>query len=121
MQQSTTRYTLLSELEWRVMPALVLDQAKLYMREEAPVAYVSWARLSDAAATRYRQAPHHVNHGDWKSGDQNWLIDLCTPFGGANDIITELRSTIFKGQALHQFSLGVHGQLSTLTWPAVED
>jgi cytolysin-activating lysine-acyltransferase len=119
MQQSTTRHTLLSELEWRVMPPLVLDQAKLYMRDEAPVAYVSWARLSDAAAARYQQAPHHLTSGDWQSGSQNWLIDLCTPFGGGSDIITELRQTVFKGQPLHQFSLGANGQLTTMTWPAV--
>ena len=119
MQQSTTRHTLLSELEWRVMPALVLDQAKLYLRDDAPIAYVSWARLSDVAAARYQQAPHHLASGDWQSGSQNWLIDLCTPFGGASDIITELRQTIFKGQPLHQFSLGAHGQLTTMTWPAV--
>ena len=121
MQQSGTRHTLLSELEWRVMPALVLDQAKLFMREEAPIAYVSWARLSDEAAARYQQVPHHLASGDWKSGTHNWLIDLCTPFGGANDIITELRKTVFKGQPLHQFSLGANGQLSTITWPAVGD
>jgi cytolysin-activating lysine-acyltransferase len=121
MQQSTTRHTLLSELEWRVMPALVLDQAKLYMREEAPVAYVSWARLSEVAAKRYQQAPHHLANSDWQSGDQNWLIDLCTPFGGASDIITELRSTVFKSQPLHQFSLNETGQLSTVTWPALGD
>lgn len=119
MQQSTTRHTLLSELEWRVMPPLVLDQAKLYVRDEAPIAYVSWARLSDAAAARHQQAPHHLASGDWQSGSQNWLIDLCTPFGGGSDIITELRQTVFKGQTLHQFSLGANGQLTTITWPAV--
>jgi len=120
MQQSSTRHTLLSELEWRVMPPLVLDQAKLYLRDEAPIAYVSWARLSEAAAARYQQAPHHLASGDWKSGDQNWLIDLSTPFGGGSDIINELRGTVFKGQPLHQFSLAANGQLSTITWPAVE-
>jgi len=119
MQQSTTRHTLLSELEWRVMPPLVLDQAKLYVRDEAPIAYVSWARLSEAAAKRYQQSPHHLTSGDWQSGSQNWLIDLCTPFGGGSDIITELRQTVFKGQPLHQFSLGANGQLTTMTWPAV--
>ena len=55
MQQSSTRHTLLSELEWRVLPALVVDQAKLYLRDDAPLAYVSWARLSDAATERYKR------------------------------------------------------------------
>ena len=120
MQQNTTRHTLLSELEWRVMPPLVLEQAKLYLRDEAPIAYVSWARLSEAAAARYQLPPHHLANNDWKSGDQNWIIDLCTPFGGGSDIINELRRTVFKGQPLHQFSLAANGQLAAITWPAVE-
>ncbi len=119
MQQSGTRHTLLSELEWRVMPPLVLDQAKLYLRDEAPIAYVSWARLSDAASARYKRAPHHLASGDWQSGDQNWIVDLCAPFGGGSDIINELRSTVFKGQPLHQFSLAANGQVNAITWPAV--
>lgn len=119
MQQSSTRHTLLSELEWRVMPPLVIDQAKLYLSDEAPVAYVSWARLSDAAAERYRSLPHHLASNDWKSGDHNWLIDLCTPFGGGSDIIQELRSTVFKGQTLNQFSVGADGKLGVITWPAL--
>lgn len=120
MQQNTTRHTLLSELEWRVMPPLVLDQAKLYLRDEAPIAYVSWARLSESAAARYQLPPHHLASGDWNSGDQNWIIDLCTPFGGGSDIINELRRTVFKGQPLHQFSLAANGQLTAITWPVVE-
>jgi cytolysin-activating lysine-acyltransferase len=119
MQQSSTRHTLLSELEWRVMPALVVDQAKLYLRDDAPLAYVSWARLSESAATRYAKPPHHLASGDWKSGEHNWIIDLCTPFGGGSDIIQELRNTVFLGQTLNQFSVGIDGKLSVITWPAL--
>lgn len=101
MQQSSTRYTLLSELEWRVMPALVLDQAKLYMRDGAPVAYVSWARLSEESAQRYRQIPHHLTSADWQSGEQVWLVDLLAPFGGAQQILDDLKNTVLSGQELH--------------------
>ncbi|MEO8122370.1 MAG: toxin-activating lysine-acyltransferase, partial [Rhodoferax sp.] len=77
MQQTATRHTLLSELEWRVMPALVLEQAKLYMREDTPVAYVSWAKLSETVASRYAEAPHQLAPTDWQSGEQIWIVDLC--------------------------------------------
>ena len=118
LQQPSTRHTLLSELEWRVMPALVVDQAKLYLRDDAPLAYVSWARLSDGATERYKAPPHHLASGDWKSGEDNWIVDLITPFGGGADIVSELRNTVFKGQTLSQFSIGVDGKLSAITWPA---
>ncbi len=118
MQQSATRHTLLSELEWRVMPALVLDQAKLFMRESAPIAYVSWARLSDDVAERYQQAPHHLMASDWKSGEQIWIVDLCAPFGGIQEVMKDLRESVFPGQEIHQFTLGGDGQVKAMTWPA---
>lgn len=120
MQQSSTRHTLLSELEWRVMPALVLDQSKLYMRDNAPIAYVSWARLSEVVAQRYKAAPHHLMAADWKSGEQIWIVDLCAPFGGVQEMMKDLRETVFARQEIHQFTLGADGQLKTLTWPAIQ-
>jgi cytolysin-activating lysine-acyltransferase len=119
LQQSATRHTLLSELEWRVMPALVLDQAKLFMRDNAPVAYVSWARLSEDVAKRYQQAPHHLSASDWSSGEQIWIVDLCTPFGGMQDVMKDLRESVFAGQEIHQFKLCANGQVKAMTWPAI--
>lgn len=119
MQQAGARHTLLSELDWRVMPALVQEQAKLYMRDSAPIAYVSWAKLSDTAAQRYIEAPHHLTAADWKSGDQIWLIDLVTPFGAAAEVMKELRETVFAGKAVHQLMPDAQGHAKTLTWPAV--
>lgn len=102
MQQASTRHVLLSELEWRVMPALVLEQAKLYLRDGAPLAYVSWARLSPEVADRYQRAPHHLAPADWRSGEQIWLVDLCAPFGGALEIVRELQDQTFAGQTVHR-------------------
>ncbi|MGH9257846.1 MAG: toxin-activating lysine-acyltransferase, partial [Vicinamibacterales bacterium] len=84
-------------LEWRVMPALVLDQAKLYMRDEAPVAYASWAFLSPEAAERYR-ATGRLAPGDWKSGSEAWLIDLVAPFGGGGDVINDMKEKVLAGR-----------------------
>lgn len=119
MTQSSTRHTLLSELEWRVMPSLVLDQAKLYYREDAPVAFASWAKLTEAAAQRYRFSPHHLTAADWNSGDQLWLIDVFTPFGGAQEVLKDLRENVFPGQAIHQLLPDGEAQAKVLTWPAV--
>jgi cytolysin-activating lysine-acyltransferase len=120
LQQSATRHTLLSELEWRVMPALVLDQAKLFMRENAPVAYVSWACLSVEAAQRYQQMPHHLSAADWKSGNQVWIVDLHAPFGGMQEVMKDLRESTFPGQEIHQLSVGGDGKIQPIRWPAVQ-
>ncbi|MBT0569093.1 toxin-activating lysine-acyltransferase [Curvibacter sp. CHRR-16] len=118
MQQTATRHTLLSELEWRVMPALVLDQAKLYMRDDFPIAYVSWALLSEAVAQRYAMAPHQLIASDWQSGDQVWIVDLFVPFGGTQEVMNDLRTHVFAGRPIHQLSMGANGILEPMTWSA---
>ncbi|MDR7308266.1 toxin-activating lysine-acyltransferase [Rhodoferax saidenbachensis] len=118
MQQTATRHTLLSELEWRVMPALVLDQAKLYMRDDSPIAYVSWATLSEPVAQRYSAAPHQLTASDWQSGEQVWIVDLFVPFGGAQEVMNDLRTTVFAGRPVHQLHMGADGRLKSMTWPA---
>jgi cytolysin-activating lysine-acyltransferase len=118
LQQATGRQTLLGELEWRVMPALMLDQAKLYLKDEAPVAFVSWARLSEEVAQRYQTAPHQLTMADWASGEQIWLIDVFTPFGGAREVLKDLREKVFAGQVVRQL-VPVGAQVKVMAWPAV--
>jgi len=116
LQQSATRNLFLGDLEWRLMPALVLDQARLHMREESPVAFITWAKLSEEAADRYRQPPHRLRPADWKSGDQIWIIDLVAPFGGGQEAIKELKEKVFPGQTLFQLVPAPEEPAQTLQW-----
>lgn len=119
LQQSATRNTLVADLEWRVLPPMLLKQARLHMRDDAPLAFVSWALLSDEAALRYRGLPHRLAAADWKSGDQVWLVDLFTPFGGAQEVLKELRQQ-FAGRAVHQLAPGDGALAEVITWPAAK-
>lgn len=120
MQQSATRHGLISDLEWRVMPPLVLDQAKLYLRQELPIAFVSWARLNEEAAQRYREPPHRLAPADWHGGDQVWLIDLLAPYGGVQDIFDDLRKNIFAGQIIRQLAPMSPGAAKVIRWEPLE-
>lgn len=120
MQQSHSRHTLLSELEWRVLPALILDQAKLYMKDDAPVAFASWARFDDATAQRYRSPPHQLMTADWASGDQVWLIDVFTPFGGAHDVLRDLREKVLAGHEVHQLVPAPGSPPKVMAWPVLQ-
>lgn len=113
-----TRHSLLSDLEWRVMPPLMLNQAKVYLREEVPVAYVSWARLSPEVERRYRQPPHRLAPGDWRSGDAVWLVDLMAPFGGVQEIMKDLRETVLPGVTIRQVALAEDAPAEVFNWPA---
>lgn len=102
LQGSGTRHTLLSDLQWRVMPPLILDQAKLFVRDNLPLAYVSWALLSEPVAERYRGKPHQLAAGDWQSGDQVWVVDLLAPYGGSDEVIKDLKEKVFPGRPIFQ-------------------
>ncbi len=76
------------------------------MRDNAPIAYVSWIKLSDKVAQRYSAAPHQLASGYWQSGAQVRIVDLFAPFGSATEVLEDLRNTVLKGQASHQLTLG---------------
>lgn len=116
LQRGNTRNILLSELEWRVLPALVLDQVRLHMREEAPIAFITWARLSPVAAKRYREPPHRLTPSDWKSGEEIWIVDIVAPFGGAAEAVQDLKEKVFPGTILRQLSPTAEGAVSVLEW-----
>lgn len=116
LQRGSTRNILLSDLEWRVMPALVLDQVRLHMREEAPIAFITWARLSSAAAERYREPPHRLAPSDWKSGEEIWIVDIVAPFGGGAEAVQTLKEQVFPGKVLRQLSPAPEGAAGVLEW-----
>lgn len=116
LQQSATRNILLGDLEWRVMPALVLDQARLHVRGDAPLALLTWARLSAEAAARYRLPPHRLAPADWRSGEEIWLVDVIAPYGGGAEAIGELKEKLFPGQTLHQLLPAADQPAQVLTW-----
>lgn len=118
LQQPHTRHTLLSELEWRVIPALMRDQAKLYMRDGLPIAYVSWAKLSSQVAQRFRTPPHQLSYTDWDSGEEIWLVDIVTPFGGLQQVMDDVRRNVHPGKAVHQLAPVPTDLSRMLTWPA---
>ncbi len=117
MQQGPGRHAFVADLEWRIMPPLVLDQAKLYLRDGMPLAFVTWALLSEPVVARYRQAPHHLAPADWRSGEQPWIVDLFAPFGGAQDVLKDLHGT-FPGKTIRQLGAMSNEQAEVIEWPA---
>lgn len=120
LQQSALRTGLLGDLEWRVLPPLMLGQARLFMRGDAPVGYASWAFLSEGAASRWRQPPHRLALPDWNSGQQAWLIDVFTPYGGAREMLEELRGTHLAGKELRQLVPLPERSPEELRWPPAD-
>lgn len=102
-QSPASRYYFIQDMESRVLPALVLEQCKLYLQTTGgslPIAYVSWAYLSAEAEEKFL-ASQKIAPSDWKSGKNLWLVDVLAPFGGEQAILKELFNDELKGQEVY--------------------
>ncbi len=100
LQSPHRRYQFISDLEWLLIPPLVSGQCKLYMQQEYPISFVSWAFLSEAVEKRLLGNGGRLRPEDWASGERLWLIDIVAPFGGVETVLTDMRKT-FPEREIH--------------------
>jgi cytolysin-activating lysine-acyltransferase len=106
------KYTFVADLDWRLLPPLVLDQCKLYNKQELPWAFFSWAFVSPEIDQRLRSASPTIAPHEWRSGSLPWLIDVITPFGTEPALIQEVVSQFAKGQKVSAWVPDATGQTS---------
>lgn len=97
------------KLEQWALPAISLSQYRLYRRENRPIGFFTWAKLTKQIETKYALDPQSLQPPQWKSGDRIWLIDFIAPFGGAGEIMRDLRTNVFPhdvGRALRPYKNG---------------
>jgi cytolysin-activating lysine-acyltransferase len=103
------RFTFVADIDWRLLPPLVLDQCKLYSREGLPWAFVTWARVGDAVDQRLRSSAPLIAPHEWKSGDKLWLIDVVAPFGDAPGIARQALKEIAGASTANAWLPGAEG------------
>lgn len=91
------KWAMASLLQW-VVPALMHKQFRVYTQNGKPVAYVSWAWLSQEKESAYVLNPRGLQPVDWKSGGRLWIVDLISPFGATKEVLKDLRGNIFQDQ-----------------------
>jgi cytolysin-activating lysine-acyltransferase len=109
-QSPLGRNLFVADLEWFVMPPLLLEQFRLYpMADGRPAGLLLWARITEETEQRLiagnpRLAPH-----EWNAGDRLWLIELIAPFGGEEEMLEDAKRTIFAGQSFRYQVAGPDG------------
>jgi cytolysin-activating lysine-acyltransferase len=98
LQMPAFRHVFLADLEWMVIPPILLDQFRMFRVESRIVAFAAWAYLSEAVEARLQEANPRLAPVDWKSGDRLWLIHLFAPFGHTEAALVELEKTTFARQ-----------------------
>jgi cytolysin-activating lysine-acyltransferase len=72
----------LGDLEWLLMPALLLRQFRIFYKGEQPVGVALWALADDLVARRIDAGDKRLAAVEWKSGINMRIIDIIAPFGG---------------------------------------
>lgn len=94
-----------SLLRW-IVPAISLQQYRIYHQDSVPKGYISWAKLSPEMEREYALSPQSLQPKDWSSGDRYWLIDFVSPFGHTKEIIKDMKSNLFpdtQGRAIRLY------------------
>jgi cytolysin-activating lysine-acyltransferase len=98
MNMPQYKHVFLVDLEWMVLPPIVLNQYRLFRAENRVVGFAAWAYLSEAVEARLQAPNPRLAPTEWKSGDRLWLIDLHAPFGHQDVALKELRETALRGR-----------------------
>lgn len=110
------RFTFVADMDWRLLPPLVLDQCRLYNKEGVPWAYFAWATVSAEVDQRLRSASPIIAPHEWHSGSIPWLIDLVMPFGEEPALIQEVIAQFAKGQKVSAWMPAPNGQMTVREW-----
>ncbi|NVJ93348.1 MAG: toxin-activating lysine-acyltransferase [Methylocystaceae bacterium] len=90
----------LVNLDWLVMGAIKANQYRVFRKEGVPVAFASWAFLSDERSKAFEKGEYILSGDEWNSGDNLWLVDLVAPYGGNEEIIEEIKESIFPDRTM---------------------
>jgi cytolysin-activating lysine-acyltransferase len=107
MSQSPSHKQLfIGDLEWFCMPAILVEQFRIFQGPTSPAAVALWAFVSPETEARLEAGANKLRPDEWRSGDRGWLIELVAPFGAQEEILLDLSKSVFAGKAFkfHQAS-----------------
>jgi cytolysin-activating lysine-acyltransferase len=98
----------IADLKARILPPIALRQCKIFRQKGFPVAFVSWALLSEEIEKRFETNPElPLSPREWRSGSRLRIVDVASPKGNEAEIRETVRNQLVQGAA--------NGQVSTTT------
>ncbi|MGI9420848.1 MAG: toxin-activating lysine-acyltransferase [Geminicoccaceae bacterium] len=105
------RNWLISDLDRYVIPPLVLNQAWLFLREQKPVGFFSWANLTLEAERGLIDGTRPIHPDDWNAGDRRWSMDCIAPFGDLRAIFSYKKAMGFPNGSGRYLRLDARGRI----------
>lgn len=119
-QSPVHKQLFIGDLEWFVMPAILLEQFRVFYgplppnaavgTTPTPAAVALWAYVTAETDERLQAGAHKLRVDEWRGGDQAWLIELIAPFGAQDEIIRDLAANVFRGKSFKFHMTGPDGK-----------
>lgn len=101
------RHYTIDDIERLYGAAMASDQVKLFMaseypehfivpRHDWPVAFVTWALMSDDSRDAYVRQTRLLEGEDFVSGADLWVIDFVAPYGAVREIVRDVRADLSR-------------------------
>lgn len=110
----------IGDLEWFLMPPILLEQFRIFYGPKppnapaeatpTPAAAAIWAFVSSETDARLEGGAHKLRIDEWKGGTQPWLIELIAPFGAQDEILRDLATGVFKATPFKFHMIGTDGK-----------
>ncbi|GGH05240.1 hypothetical protein GCM10007420_22140 [Glycocaulis albus] len=100
----------IGDLEWFVMPAVLLEQFRIFNGPQHPAAFALWARISEDTEQRLKDGGYKLRPDEWRGGDRPWIIEVVAPFGGHEEILQDVAQHIFPGETFKYHRVNETGQ-----------
>ena len=117
-QSPTHRQLFIADLEWFAMPALLLEQFRIFSGPQHPVGLALWARVSPETESRLQAGAHKLRADEWRSGDKPWMIELVAPFGAQDEMIKDLAHSVFPDESFRFHKLNADGERVVVDYDA---
>lgn len=117
MSQSPVHKQLfIGDLEWFAMPAILLEQFRVFYGPDAPAAVAFWANVSEETEQRLQGGAGKLRPDEWNNGDRPWLIEVVAPFGAQDEILRDLATSVFGGRPFKYNAVNGQGHRSAQTY-----
>jgi cytolysin-activating lysine-acyltransferase len=91
------------------MTPVLLQQFRMFYDKDKPIGVAFWATVNAEVEERLAAGTSRLRPQDWKSGDQAWVVEAIAPFGGAEEMVRDLKNSVFDQRQLTYLATGTSG------------
>ncbi len=111
------KHLMVTDIEWLLMPPIMLNQLHMWQDQGRPHGFASWAYFGEEQEERIaNKGIRRLMPTDWKTGEALWLIDFVAPFGGQEKMVEELRLKILPGKRMKMLQARPEGGTGVVEW-----